>query len=126
MGIAAIDHLNVVADDVEATLDFYRSLGVEVAQEEGTDGGDGRPVLLLNPDQKINVQPRRPGSTAQQAGLHFGMVWEGTVHEVADLLARLGITPDSGPVTTTCARGRATSFYLRDPGGTWIELVVYE
>ena len=126
MGIGAIDHLNVVADDVEATLDFYRSLGVEVAREEGIDGGAGRAVLLLNDHQKINVQPRRPGSAAQQAGLHFGLVWDGTVQELADLLGRLGITPDSGPVTTTCARGRATSFYLRDPGGTRMELVVYE
>ena len=126
MGIGAIDHLNVVADDVAATLDFYRGLGIEVAQEEGIEGGAGRSVLLLNAQQKINVQPRRPGFAAQQAGLHFGLVWEGTVQEVADLLDHLGITPDSGPVTTTCARGRATSFYLRDPGGTRVELAVYE
>ena len=126
MGIGAIDHLNVVADDVQVTLDFYRSLGVEVALEEGADGGVGRPVLLLSAHQKINVQPRRAGSAAQQAGLHFGLAWDGTVQEVADLLARLGITPESGPVTTTCARGPATSFYLRDPGGTLVELAVYE
>ena len=126
MGIGAIDHLNVVADDVEATLDFYRSLGVEVAQEEGIEGGKGRSVLLLSDHQKINVQPRRPGSAAQQAGLHFCLVWEGTVQEVAELLDRLGITPDSGPVTTMCARGQATSFFLRDPGGTLVELAVYE
>ena len=126
MGIGAIDHLNVVADDVEATLDFYRRLGVEVGREEGVEGGAGRAVLLLNDHQKINVQPRRPGSAAQQAGLHFGLVWDGTVQELADLLDRLGIMPDSGPVTTTCARGPATSFYLRDPGGTSVELAVYE
>jgi catechol 2,3-dioxygenase-like lactoylglutathione lyase family enzyme len=126
MCIGAIDHLNVVADDVEATLDFYRSLGVEVAQEEGIEGRTGRSVLLLNDHQKINVLPRRPGSAAQPAGNHFGLVWDGTVQELVALLDRLGITPDSGPVTTTCARGLATSFYLRDPGGTRVELAVYE
>ena len=91
MGIGAIDHLNVVADDVEATLDFYRRLGVEVGREEGVEGGAGRAVLLLNDHQKINVQPRRPGSAAQQAGLHFGLVWDGTVQELADIAEKRGV-----------------------------------
>ena len=125
MGITAIDHLNVLADDVDQTLDFYRRLGLEVLHEGGIAGGKGRPVLRINGVQKINVIPRR-GSSPPALGQHFCMVWDGSMGELTELLASRGITPESPPSTRACARGLATTVYLRDPGGTSIELAVYE
>ena len=54
------------------------------------------------------------------------MVWDGSMGELTELLASRGITPESPPSTRACARGLATTVYLRDPGGTSIELAVYE
>ena len=75
MGITAIDHLNVLADDVDQTLDFYRRLGLEVVHEDGVAGDAGRPVLRINGVQKINVLPRRGASPPAAASTS---AWSGT------------------------------------------------
>ena len=98
MGITAIDHLNVLADDVDQTMDFYRRLGLEVVHEDGVAGDAGRPVLRINGVQKINVIPRR-GSSPPAHGQHFCMVWDGSMGELTKLLASRGITPESPPST---------------------------
>jgi catechol 2,3-dioxygenase-like lactoylglutathione lyase family enzyme len=130
MGIAAIDHLSIHAADLERTLEFYRTLGLEVVQESGVSGH--RPVIQVNQVQKINVLP---GSAAEASGSsprsafsrgHFCFVWDGTVHEALELLKQRGIVVESAPSRRQCARGPATSIYFRDPDGNQIELATYE
>jgi catechol 2,3-dioxygenase-like lactoylglutathione lyase family enzyme len=58
-------------------------------------------------------------------GADLGLVWDGTVQGVLDLLARNGIAVEAGPGPRTCARGESTSVYFRDPDENLIEFTVY-
>jgi catechol 2,3-dioxygenase-like lactoylglutathione lyase family enzyme len=130
MGIKAIDHLSIHAADMQRTLEFYRGLGLEIAQESGASGH--RPVIKVNEEQKINVLPRPQGGVSGPSprsaisGGHFCFAWEGTVQEALELLRRRGVAVDSAPSRRQCARGPATSVYFHDPEGNQIELAVYQ
>ena len=132
MGIKAIDHWVIVAGDLERTLDFYRRLGFAIAWEERP--GRQMATLRINDAQKINVHapdwPERAGYHGARrptiGGADFCVVWDGTVQDVLDLLAKNGITVEVGPGTRTCARGPATSVYVRDPDGNLLEFTVYD
>ena len=132
MGVKGIDHWVIVAGDPERTLDFYRRLGLEIAWEPRP----GRPAMAtirIGQAQKINVHgpdwPERPGYLGARrptaGGADFCLVWEGTVQEVLDLLARNGVAVEAGPDPRTCARGLSTSVYFRDPDDNLVELTVY-
>jgi catechol 2,3-dioxygenase-like lactoylglutathione lyase family enzyme len=132
MGIASIDHWVIVAGHLETTLDFYRRLGFEIAWEPRP----GRPAMAtirIGHAQKINVHgpdaPDRPGYLGARrpavGGADFCLVWDGTVQEVLDLLARNDIAVEAGPGPRTCARGQSTSVYCRDPDDNLVEFTVY-
>jgi catechol 2,3-dioxygenase-like lactoylglutathione lyase family enzyme len=133
MGVTGIDHWVIVAGDAERTLDFYRRLGFEIAWEP-RPGRPAMPTIRIGRTQKINVHgpdwPGRPGYLGARhptaGGADFCLVWEGTVQEVLDLLARNGVAVEAGPGPRTCARGPSTSVYFRDPDDNLVELTVYE
>jgi catechol 2,3-dioxygenase-like lactoylglutathione lyase family enzyme len=116
MGIKGIDHWVIVAGDLERTLAFYSRLGFTIAWED-REGRPRMPTIRINDAQKINVHdpdwPARPGYLGARrpavGGADFCLEWEGTVQEVLGLLRDNGITPEAGPGTRSCARGR-------DPG----------
>ena len=133
MGIKAIDHWVIVAGDLQRTLDFYQRLGFAIAWETRP----GRPdmaTIRINEAQKINVHgpdaPARPGYLGARrptvGAADFCLEWEGTVDEVLALLKRQGIVPKTGPGPRTCARGLATSVYVRDPDDNLVEFTVYD
>ncbi len=132
MGVVGIDHWVIVVADVERTLAFYGGLGLEVAWE-AREGRPAMPTIRIGSTQKVNVHaadwPERPGYLGARrpgvGGADLCLVWEGTVQEVLDLLARRGIPVEAGPAPRTCARGPATSTYVRDPDGNLVELTVY-
>jgi len=133
MGIKGIDHWVIVAGNLERTLDFYTRLGFPIAWEQ-REGRPRMPTIRINDAQKINVHgpdwPERTGYHGARrptvGGADFCLEWEGTVPEVLDLLARCGVTPETGPATRTCARGPSTSVYFRDPDGNLVEFTVYD
>ena len=133
MGVASIDHWVMVVGDVERTLDFYRRLGVEIGSEPRPGGRPPMPTIRIGTTQKINVHardwPARPGYLGARkpsvGGADFCLVWDGTVQEVLDLLARHGIAGEAGPGPRTCARGVSTSVYFRDPDDNLVELTIY-
>jgi catechol 2,3-dioxygenase-like lactoylglutathione lyase family enzyme len=132
MGISGIDHWVMVAGDLERTLDFYRRLGFEIAYE-ARPNRPAMPTIRIGTTQKINVHdrdwPERPGYLGARrpsvGGADFCLVWEGTVQEVLDLLAKNGIAVEAGPGPRTCARGVSTSVYFRDPDDNLVEFTVY-
>jgi catechol 2,3-dioxygenase-like lactoylglutathione lyase family enzyme len=133
MGITGIDHWVMVVGDVERTLDFYRRLGFEIASER-REGRPAMPTIRIGAAQKINVHaadwPDRPGYLGARrpsvGGADLCLVWDGTVQEVLDLLARNGIAVEAGPGPRTCARGQSTSVYFRDPDDNLVEFTVYD
>ncbi len=129
MGIQSIDHFEIVANDVQRTLDFYRNLGFEVDEKASRGEGRTRSVLKIGSGQQINVvSPEwvkslgRSGSTGET---HFCLVWNGSVEEVQDQLSKSGITPRRGPGPVAGARGPATSIYFVDPDDNSVEIMVY-
>ena len=133
MSIKGIDHWVIVSGNLERTLDFYTRLGFTIAWEQ-REGRPRMPTIRINEAQKINVHgpdwPERTGYHGARrptvGGADFCLEWEGTAHEVLDLLARCGVTPEVGPATRTCARGPSTSVYFRDPDGNLVEFTVYD
>ena len=133
MGITGMDHLAVLADDIEQTVDFYRGLGLEVDYVPSSSGTGSLPSIRLNEREYITVQQRKSNSGgasgivagADPASTHFCLLWDGSVQEVLDLLARHGIAVESGPSTRQGALGVGTSIYFRDPAGTSLEIKVY-
>ena len=134
MSVKSIDHWVITAGDVDRTLAFYRKLGFEIVYEQIPGRSQGRPTIRINDSQKINVHPPSSAANPSQGtadhpsigGADFCLVWEGTVQEIQDLLARNEITPIMGPGTRMCARGPANSTYIRDPDGNLVEFTVYE
>jgi len=132
MSIASIDHWVMVVGDIERTLAFYRRLGFEIA-EEPREGRPPMPTIRIGRTQKINVHardwPARPGYLGARrpsvGGADFCLVWDGSVQEVLDLLARTGVAVEAGPGPRTCARGVSTSVYFRDPDDNLVEFTIY-
>jgi catechol 2,3-dioxygenase-like lactoylglutathione lyase family enzyme len=132
MAVTGIDHWVVVAGDVERTLAFYRRLGFEIAWEPRA-GRPAMPTIRVGHTQKINVHgpdwPERPeyldARRPSVGGADFCLVWDGSVQEVLDLLARNSVAVEAGPGPRTCARGPAPSVYVRDPDDNLVEFTVY-
>ena len=134
MGVASIDHWVMVVSDVERTLDFYRRLGFEIGSEPRPGGRPSMPTIRIGQAQKINVHardwPDRPGYLGARkpgvGGADFCLVWEGSVQEILDLLAKNGVAVEAGPGPRMCARGVSTSVYFRDPDDNLVEFTVYD
>src|SRR3954463_524515 len=121
MRIRSLDHVVLTVSDIAATVRFYESLGMrrEVF-------GDGRVALCFG-DQKLNLHeagaelaPHAAHPTRGSADLCFLVA--GDLDEVAELLSRIGVPIELGPVARTGARSPLTSLYVRDPDGNLVEL----
>lgn len=118
-----MDHIVLVAADVERSLAWYRDLlGLEVLRyEEWKDGRAPFPSLRINEGTIIDiVGGRRSGINVH----HFCLTVES-----ADLVAicdsgRFEVV--EGPVSVWGARGHGTSIYVTDPEGNMVELRHYE
>lgn len=121
MHVARLDHLVLTVRDIEATIAFYRILGMA----EVTFGA-GRHALRFG-TSKINLHaagdellPRAAHPTPGSADVC--LIVSGPLEEVAAELAAAGVPIELGPVRRTGATGPIDSLYLRDPDHNLIEL----
>jgi len=123
--VAALDHLVLTVDDVEATARFYaEALGMAVARS-----AEGRVALEFGV-QKINLHPAaapyEPRAALVMPGT--GDVCFVTTLELTEIVRSVeaaGVQIELGPVERTGARGPMDSIYFRDPDGNLIEVARY-
>jgi len=121
MRVASLDHLVLTVASIPATVEFYERLGMRAETF-----GDGRRALRFGA-QKINLHeagsefaPHAARPVPGSADLCF--LVDGSLAEVARVLAEAGVAIELGPVERTGAVGALESLYLRDPDGNLVEL----
>ena len=125
MKVAALDHIVLTVESLEATVDFYtRVLGMSVRAFEG-----GRLALKFG-SQKINLheagqefQPNARRALPGSADVCF--VSEVALEDWLEHLAANGVDVIEGPIRRLGALGPMTSIYFRDPDGNLIEVANY-
>jgi catechol 2,3-dioxygenase-like lactoylglutathione lyase family enzyme len=114
--------------DTEATVAFYRSLGLRVAENAHLVSvyvGDQminfhRPATWQRPDVTLRAPAARPPC----GDLCF--VWEGSPESLTSLLDGAGAAIVEGPVSRQGGRRAAgSSVYVRDPDGNLVEFILY-
>lgn len=123
MTIEKIDHVVLTAADPEASLAFYRALGFRIRQE-------GQRWALFSGSFKLNLhalgRELPPHARAVQPGsADLCLEIRGGLAQALEEVRRAGLTPETGLLARTGARGPMHSFYLRDPDGNLIELCSY-
>jgi catechol 2,3-dioxygenase-like lactoylglutathione lyase family enzyme len=123
MRIESLDHLVLTVADIDASVAFYERLGMRAETF-----ADGRLSLHFG-RQKINLhesgsefEPHALRPVPGSADLCF--LVQGTLDDVARVLASAGVRIELGPVERTGATGTIESLYVRDPDGNLIELSV--
>jgi catechol 2,3-dioxygenase-like lactoylglutathione lyase family enzyme len=123
--VAALDHIVLTVESLEATVDFYtRVLGMSVRAFEG-----GRLALKFG-SQKINLheagqefQPNARRALPGSADVCF--VSEVALEDWLEHLVANGVDVIEGPIRRLGALGPMTSIYFRDPDGNLIEVANY-
>jgi catechol 2,3-dioxygenase-like lactoylglutathione lyase family enzyme len=127
-GVSSFDHVSLPMQDTEATVAFYRSLGLQVAEHAHV-------VSVYVGDQMINFHRpatwqregfslRAPGALPPCGDLCF--VWDGSPEALSALLDTAGAEIIEGPVARQGGRRvEASSVYLRDPDGNLLEFMIY-
>jgi catechol 2,3-dioxygenase-like lactoylglutathione lyase family enzyme len=122
MRVVGLDHIVIVAPDVEKTVAWYHEeLGLEVIGLAAYRAGDVRfPSVRVNATTIIDIVAGTPTGANLD---HFALVVEGTT---ADELAESGrFVLEDGPGDRSGAQGTGRSIYTRDPAGTLVELRSY-
>jgi catechol 2,3-dioxygenase-like lactoylglutathione lyase family enzyme len=121
MRIASLDHLVLTVASIDATVAFYEHLGMRAETF-----GDGRRALRFG-GQKINLhqvgsefEPHALHPVAGSADLCF--LIEGSLDDLARVLAAAEVAIELGPVEREGAAGRLESLYVRDPDDNLVEL----
>ncbi|MPY91931.1 MAG: VOC family virulence protein [Acidimicrobiia bacterium] len=126
--VSALDHIVLVARDVEATLAWYqRHLGFEAVRLGAWRAGEVPfPSLRVTPSTIIDVVAGEPGGPTGLAGpghlAHVCFVVDDEGLDAARADPDL-VIEDEG--TRFGARGNARSVYVRDPDGLTVELRAY-
>ena len=128
--IEGIDHVVVMASDVDRSLDFYKNvLGGEAEFEEAFRMGK-IPVLRVRIGKAIiNLQRLNEPAYIVADRLESGTVdlcfrWSRSIQEAIDWLKEKNVDVIEGPVPRPAANGVwGQSIYFRDPDGTLLELL---
>ena len=128
--IEGIDHVVVMASDVDRSLDFYKNvLGGEAEFEEAFRMGK-IPVLRVRIGKAIiNLQRLNEPAYIVADRLESGTVdlcfrWDRSIQEAIDWLTDKGVEVIEGPVPRPAANGKwGKSIYFRDPDGNLLELL---
>ena len=127
-GIRGFDHVALPMQNTDAMLAFYRSLGLQVAE-------NAQAVSVYVGTQMINFHRpaawqretftlRAPAAKPPCGDLCF--VWDGTPDALKAMLARAGAKIEEGPVARQGGRrAAASSVYVRDPDGNLLEFMIY-
>jgi catechol 2,3-dioxygenase-like lactoylglutathione lyase family enzyme len=126
--IRGFDHVALPMQNTEALIAFYRSLGLQVAE-------NAQAVSVYIGSQMINFHRpatwqretftlRAPAAKPPCGDLCF--VWEGTPEALKAMLDRANAKIIEGPVARQGGRrAAASSVYVRDPDGNLLEFMIY-
>jgi catechol 2,3-dioxygenase-like lactoylglutathione lyase family enzyme len=122
--INRLDHLVLTVKDIDKTVEFYESLGMEKEIFKETR------VALKFGNQKINLhklgaefEPKAFNIKEGSADLCF--IIEQDLEDIREYLKNKDIQIEEGIVQRTGAIGNIKSIYLRDPDKNLIELSNY-
>jgi len=126
--IRGFDHVALPMQNTDAMIAFYRSLGLQVAE-------NAQAVSVYIGNQMINFHRpatwqretftlRAPAAKPPCGDLCF--VWDGTPETLKSMLDRVGAKIVEGPVARQGGRrAAASSVYVRDPDGNLLEFMIY-
>jgi catechol 2,3-dioxygenase-like lactoylglutathione lyase family enzyme len=126
--VRGFDHVALPMQNTDAMVAFYRSLGLQVAE-------NAQAVSVYVGDQMINFHRpttwqrasftlRAPAAKPPCGDLCF--VWEGTPESLKAMLDRALAKIEEGPVARQGGRkAAASSVYVRDPDGNLLEFMIY-
>jgi catechol 2,3-dioxygenase-like lactoylglutathione lyase family enzyme len=126
--IRGFDHVALPMQNTDAMIAFYRSLGLQVAE-------NAQAVSVYIGMQMINFH--RPAtwqrdsftlraSAAKPPCGDLCFVWDGTAESLKAMLDRGGAKIIEGPVARQGGRkAAASSVYVRDPDGNLLEFMIY-
>ena len=127
--IRGFDHVSLPMQNTEAMVAFYRSLGLEVAENPHV-------VSVYAGSQMINFHRpetwRREGFTLRAPAAKppcgdLCFVWDGSAESLKALLQEAGAEIIEGPVARQGGRrAAASSVYVRDPDGNLLEFMIYQ
>ena len=123
MRLRALDHVGLKVRDLDRSLQFYQSLGLNVLRTRGPDADGSRFAVIQVGDQELNISCRpeyvAPGKDNAVGIDHFCFqVDAASIDEVLTALRKAGIAVVSGPVE----RRDSTALILHDPDGVHVEL----
>ena len=128
--IEGIDHIVVMASDIERSLDFYKGvLGGETIFEKAFRQGKIAVLPVRVGKAVINLQRLDDPAYIVANRLEAGTVdlcfrWGTTIQEAINWLKEKGIEIIEGPVPRPAANGVwGKSIYFRDPDGNLLELL---
>jgi catechol 2,3-dioxygenase-like lactoylglutathione lyase family enzyme len=126
--VGGFDHISLPMRHTDAMVAFYRSLGLDVAEQPHV-------VSVYVGDQMINFHRpatwKREGFTLRAPAAEppcgdICLVWEGSPESLEALLDATGAAIVEGPVIRHGGRrADGTSRYVRDPDGNLVEFIVY-
>jgi catechol 2,3-dioxygenase-like lactoylglutathione lyase family enzyme len=126
--LRGFDHVSLPMQETEAMVAFYRSLGLDVAENQHV-------VSVYVGNQMINLHRpetwkrkgfalRAPAATPPCGDLCF--VWDGSREALHATLDHAGAAIEEGPVERQGGRrAAASSVYARDPDGNLLEFMIY-
>jgi catechol 2,3-dioxygenase-like lactoylglutathione lyase family enzyme len=126
--IAGFDHVSLPMQNTEAMVAFYRSLGLDVAEQPAVVSVHvGNQMINLHRPhiwQREGFTLRAPAALPPCGDLCF--VWDGSAASLHALLEAAGAGIIEGPVSRQGGRGTdASSVYVRDPDGNLLEFMIY-
>ncbi len=132
MSISGFDHVAIPIKHVESMLSFYRNLGFEVKEGDGTyysvHFGENR-INFHDPQLWCSQLFSMKGPTAMPGCGDFCFVWDGSPESLSSLLGEMQTNVEEGPVKRTGGRekGKAQgeSIYIRDPDSNLLEFIIY-
>jgi catechol 2,3-dioxygenase-like lactoylglutathione lyase family enzyme len=126
--IRGFDHVALPMQDTEAMLAFYRSLGLQVAENpQAVSVYIGTQMINFHRPatwQRESFTLRAPAAKPPCGDLCF--VWDGTAESLKSMLDRAGAKIVEGPVVRQGGRrAAASSVYVLDPDGNLLEFMIY-
>ncbi len=130
MPVRTIDHVVVMASDIERSIAFYRdTLGGETPFEVAFRAGTLKVMPVRLGGVVVNVQRLDEPAYIVAERLETGTVdvcfrWDGDIQSAIDFLGERGVAIIEGPVPRPAADGTwGTSVYFRDPDGNLLEFL---
>ncbi|QBD74904.1 VOC family protein [Ktedonosporobacter rubrisoli] len=120
--IEALDHVALVARNLQQSIDWYRSvLGMEQRYQYRDETGQGNPVVMGSGDACIALFPAAPAYPISPFNGHVAMRLNRANFEHAqEHLRSIGIN------FRFVRYSRCDSLYFNDPSGYQIELSTYD